>query len=354
MNINLTSPVNMVSYGLTGCNILAALIELGHRLSLWPIGPIEAHPKHHAALRAALESAKRYDPNAPSVRLWHAFDLAQHVGKGPRVGFPIFELNRFNEVEKHQLRNQDMLLVCSEWARQIVADNDISTPVKVVPLGVDADIFRPSPLPDGPTVFMQIGKWELRKGMLNTLQAFNRAFTPKDDVRLEMVCDNPFLDKNGNWEWGKMFLSSPMGKAGKISVHERIPTQEGLAALMAQAHVGVFPSLAEGWGLPETEMMAMGRPVIMTNYAGHTAFANDASLLIEGTELETAYDGIWFHGQGEWLTFGEPQMEQLVAHMRQLHSQRDRIITMGKKAAEYMGGFSWKRTSEAIVNGVSK
>ena len=63
---------------------------------------------------------------------------------------------------------------------------------------------------------------------------------------------------------------------------------------MAGADCGVFLSRAEGWNLGLLEMMAMGKPVITTNYSGHTEFATPANaLLVEVPEVEPAKDGVF-------------------------------------------------------------
>jgi hypothetical protein len=40
-------------------------------------------------------------------------------------------------------------------------------------------------------VFLNVGKWEYRKGHDVLLEAFNKAFEPTDNVRLVMNCHNP-------------------------------------------------------------------------------------------------------------------------------------------------------------------
>ena len=41
------------------------------------------------------------------------------------------------------------------------------------------------------------------------------------------------------------------------------------------AHALVIPTHGEGWGRPQMEAMAMGLPVISTNWSGLTAFLNE-------------------------------------------------------------------------------
>jgi len=120
MKLNFNSPINSLSYGICGLNILKELVELGHEVSLWPIGQIEAPSECHNLIKQSIENTKFFDYNAPSLRLYHQFDMAQQVGKGRKCGFPIFELNKFTEQEKHHLCGLDEIFVCSEWAKTII------------------------------------------------------------------------------------------------------------------------------------------------------------------------------------------------------------------------------------------
>ena len=75
---------------------------------------------------------------------------------------------------------------------------------------------------------------------------------------------------------------------------------------MSQADCGVFPAKAEGWNLDLLEMMSCGKSTIATNYSGHTEFCNKENCyLVDLPEMETAEDGKWFRGQGEWGKIGD-------------------------------------------------
>ena len=51
-------------------------------------------------------------------------------------------------------------------------------------------------------------------------------------------------------------------------------SDEEMAALLASASVHVLLTRGEGWGLPLVQSMALGIPVISTNWSGATAFLN--------------------------------------------------------------------------------
>ena len=85
-------------------------------------------------------------------------------------------------MEKHNLEYPDHLIVCSQWAKETVLSNidRKEETVHVVPLGVDRQTFKDAALiNNGPTRFVNYGKWEIRKGHDVLIEAFNRAFTSR-------------------------------------------------------------------------------------------------------------------------------------------------------------------------------
>ena len=137
MKINLTAPINSLGYGVAAYNILCGLYDKGEELALWPIGHPEEMPRMDV-LQAVIQNSRQIPPNgAPSVKIWHQHELQQHIGKGLHVGFPIFELNTFTEIEKNSLKYCDILFACSKWAKEVIDQNGLKIPTHVVPLGVD-------------------------------------------------------------------------------------------------------------------------------------------------------------------------------------------------------------------------
>ncbi len=361
MNINLACVLNQLSYGLMSVNVLKAL-STTNSISLFPISQtIDTDEADHNLIRSCLENAKRFDVKAPSLRIWHQFGLQPHVGKGLHAGFPIFELNRFNDLELHHLRSQDRLFVASNWAREVLVQSGLpAANVFVAPFGVDTDIFRPECEravgwdKEQSTVFINVGKWELRKGHNILAAAFNMAFEPSDNVKLTLACSNPFCNPQETAEWVKLFKNSKMGDKVNI-VENRLKNQQEVAALMADADCGVFPALAEGWNMGASELLAMGKSLIITDYSAHTEFCNsNNSMLISVGLLETAFDGKFFYGAGEWASFGTQQMEQLVTHLRSVHKakQAGELKPNESGIETFKTRFTWTKCAEAIVNGL--
>lgn len=357
-NINLTCPINTLGYGYASLNILKALYKQGHNIALWPIGGIEVNPNETHIIGDCFTRRNTYDVNAPSIRIWHQNDLAQHIGRGKKVGFPFFELDRFTDTEKHHLSSQDLILTTSEWGLEVIAGECPKALIGVVPLGVDTSIFFPKSRPeDNKTIFLNVGKWEIRKGHDILIQAFSEAFTENDNVELWMMCHNPFLDPRGNGagldgnkEWENYYASQKLGS--KVKFLPRVKTHEEVANVMQHVDCGIFPSRAEGWNMEALEMMACGKHVIITDYSAHTEYCNeDNALLVQIEGTETAYDGKWFHGQGEWAKLGKSSMDDLINHMREVHSNlkgkpnKEGILTATQ--------FSWENTANRLIEAIS-
>lgn len=348
--INLMSPINQLGYGLAGLNIFKTLSQLTD-VGLWVIGQADlVDEDSYNSVINGIKSAKMWDNNAPCVKIWHQHDMAQFVGKGKRIGFPFFELDEFNEIEKHSLNSLDAIFVTCEWARDIVRANTSIKEVSVIPLGVDRKIFSDenAKINEHKTIFFNCGKWEVRKGHDILVEIFNDAFDYNDNVELWMMCDNPFLTQEQQNNWRNLYRNSKLGH--KIKILPRVKTPEEVYNIMTQVDCGVFPSRAEGWNLELLELMSCGKQVITTNYSAHTAFCNpENSFLVDIDSTELAYDGKWFHGViGSWAKIGNEQKDSFINHMRHVHKNKA-INYSGSQTAEK---FSWNNTSRSIISHV--
>lgn len=358
MNINFTSPINTLSYGYAGINILKTL-SVNNNVSLFPIGEPQVTSESDATtVRSAMDRAATYDPTAPSIRLWHQFDLSTHPGKGPRIGYSIWELNRFTPRETYQMNQMDAIASCSQWACEVLWENGFKQPIFNFPLGVDRSIYNENIKPiisyKNETVFVVCGKLEVRKNHWNILSAFNTTFNSSDRVKLIFITYNPFIgDKNSEWE--STCRNSKLG--AKISVMPRLNTQSEIASIIAAADCAVLPSLAEGFCLPALEALGMGKDLITTNYSAMTEFAdNNNAFMIDIDGLELAKDDSFFKGNeiGYWAAWGKKQQDQLCEYMRFVHKKKTvHGPSINQAGIETSKKYTWNATASAIESALS-
>ena len=346
--INIISPINQLGYGITGLNICKSLSQITD-VSLWPIGqPTVTNEEDARCITELISMSKMPVFEAPQIKIWHQHDMSSFAGHGLRIGFPIFELDTFNDLEKHHLGSLDRIFVCSQWAKDVCLSNiDFDeNRIDVIPLGVDSDIFKyVEKEHTDKTIFFNCGKWEVRKGHDILYKAFEEAFTEEDNVELWMMCDNPFYSESEQSEWIGLYNRSNLSK--KIKFIGRKETQQEVYNIMSQTDCGVFPSRGEGWNLELLEMMSCGKQVIATDYSAHTEFCNtDNSLLVQIKNKELAYDGKWFHGKcGNWAEIGDEEISSIALAMREVHKNKKKNQAGIETAHQY----TWENAARKIL-----
>jgi len=348
--INVHCPITTkTGYGISSTYITKALLQNGCKVHLFPIGNAEVESGEDEKIVVGLfeDTILNWNQKNPCLKIWHQWDLANRIGNGKYGALVFFELNKLRQPEVVQMNNTDVTFVASEWAKKVLEDNGVKAKIVVSPLAVDTSIFKPVLRNPNPNfTFINIGKWELRKGHDILVEAFNAAFTDKDNVELWMMNHNIFLTDQENKIWQNLYKNSKLGN--KIKIVDRVATHTQLADVIALADCGVFPARAEGWNNEILEVMAMNKPIITTNYSAHTEYCTkDNSYLVEIDKLSVANDGKWFNGFGEWADLGKNQFEQLVNHMREVYSKGIRSNLNGLETAKK---YTWNNTANIIYS----
>lgn len=351
--INFVALPNSTSYGEVAFNTMKALDDLGVKVNLFPLLEDPRHMdiyQNHDLIKKCLSNEA--DLNAPAVRLWHANDMSfPEKLKGRKYGWTIFELDRFHPIELAQLQTLDKVIVCSQWAKKICGENNLDNAV-VVPLALDHNIFHPnyqkSAFNDDSCKFVNVGKMELRKHDI-ILKCFERAFSKDDNVELHMVWKNRLLAEGEIKGWENYYKMSRL--SDKIVLYDWLPDSMAVAEVLANCDCGVFPSHAEGWNLGLLQSMACGLQVIATKYSAHTEYCdNNNSFLIHVDEIEQAYDGKWFFGQGNWAKFDIQQEAELILYFKHIYKKKQNGENLfNASGVETAKRFTWENTAKRLM-----
>ena len=354
--INIIAPINPLGYGVTGLNITKSLYKIDNSVGLNIIGdPFLTNQEDADIVRECNKNCMAPNWDFPCLRIWHQHNMSMFIGNGPKIGFPIFELEEFDDLEKYHLSHLDKIFVCSHWAKQVVLKNiDVSDDnVHVVPLGVDSNVFpvvEKTRDESSPTVFFNCGKWEMRKGHDVLCDIFANAFSQEDNAELWMMTTNPFLTPEQDKEWKDLYTSK---LGNKVKFINRVASHSEVYNIMSQIDCGIFPARTEGWNLEALELMSCGKAVIASNTSGHTEFCNDEnSLLVDLEEYEVAYDGKWFHGnKGNWPAITESNMQSFSEHLKSVHnSVQSQSLKINSAGVETAQTFSWENSAKKIVD----
>lgn len=353
MNLHWMSPIGFTGYGYAALNTLKALDAKLHNIGLTLIGQPHIESEIDAALiNKCVNQTHLINYEDPCLKIWHQFDLITRPGRGKYYVFPFFETDILSQKDIYHLKFADHIFVASEWAKNILTNNQIDSPITVVPLGVDRSIFD-SELDNSQNnanyIFASIGKWEKRKGHDTLIDSFNRAFESNDNVELWLLTHNPFLSPEEEAYWIGLVDQSKL--KNKIRIFPRIQTHKQLAEIISYTNCGVYLSRAEGWNLELLETMAMNKPVIATNYSAHTEYCNqDNCLLVDISANELAIDNKWFFGTSNWASLEQSQIDQIIHYMQKCYNDR---LSKNNSGLETAKRLSWENTANIISGCIS-
>lgn len=248
--------------------------------------------------------------------------------KGRNVVWAIFENDKLTPVYMNWLNRADLVWAPSAWARNILLAHGLpATKVTVVPEGVDAELYHPHCRPWNETKlltkfrFLMLGKFEERKGYTQLLDAFVKAFAKNPKVEL-LIKGDYYIDQQRK---GAMLLDFVKSyNAPNIRLLTGAASQEDLFVIYNMADAFVFPSRAEGWGLPLIEAMATGLPAIATNYSGQTEFLSH----LEGLFMPVRHNLVPVQDpeihrfvmdhDGDWGRWAEADVDDLADKMQEM------------------------------------
>jgi len=193
--------------------------------------------------------------------------------RGNNINWSVFESTRIYDPIFQTMRLHD-LWIPSEWGRKVAIEQGIDTnQITVVHEGVNPDLHHPYLIPQTDKFrFLLIGKYEQRKSIDESIEAFAMTYGNNPDV--ELVIKSDFFRNHAEKKQALEYKIASM-RVNNIHLVWGYQTQDQLANLYRSANVFLFPTKAEGWGLPLTEAAATGLPLVTTFHSGQTEFLQD-------------------------------------------------------------------------------
>ena len=260
------------------------------------------------------------------------------------IGYTMFEMADIPHKWIESCRHMDEIWVPSTFNYETFTRGGLPAEnIKIVPLGVNVDIFDPAKTPPMqiPGIkgfnFLSTFQWSKRKGWDILLQAYLKSFSREDDVAL--VIRSFHTDGSSIETRIRKYIAHlgyDINKIPRIAVVSERIAERDMPSLYKACQAYVLPTRGEGWGLPFMEAMAMGLPAIATRFSAHLDFMNDEnSYLIDnlGTEQideEQLNDNPVYLG----TSWGIPSLEHTAELMRYVYDNRGEAHRKGLRARE--------------------
>jgi len=195
---------------------------------------------------------------------------------------------------RHLNRLITRVITDSEFAKKEIAEHYLIPPdkIRVVPLGVDGQVFRPGPLSvsecerlrqkygvKGPYLLDVCSSHQALKNIPRLLQAF--ALCRRRGLKHSLVLAGP----GGGWQAEKVGETIEALQLEESVIPAGFIEEKDLPLLYRGADLFVFPSLYEGFGLPILEAMACGCPVITSRTSSLPEVGGPAAVLIDPCDV---------------------------------------------------------------------
>jgi glycosyltransferase involved in cell wall biosynthesis len=164
-----------------------------------------------------------------------------------------------------------------------------------------------------------------RKNPAAVIEAFRRAFPTPSGVRLVLKSVNAPADATGYAALKARARGCP------IDLYDGYWPSDHVGDFMAACDAYVSLHRSEGTGLTIAEAMALGKPVIATDWSGNTDFADSSNSFPVGYALTTVERNVGPYRAGE--TWAEPDVDHAAELMREVVADRTRAARRGAAAA---------------------
>lgn len=261
--------------------------------------------------------------------------LGQHPEVGHeryRIGVWAWELDDFPSV-MHQFECVDEVWTISEFCRASIAAHT-DKPVRVIPMPVRpaAAVDRSRREPGAPVRFlfaMDFNSVAARKNPFGLVEAFQRAFPGRDDVELVVKAIN-----GGQHLVERARLRAAVADDHRITLLERYLTTDELHDLYAGTDCYVSLHRSEGYGFTVAEAIALGLPVISTDYSGTAEFVPaEHAWPVPYRLTEVGPGAPPYPPDARWA---DPDLDAAAAAMREVADDPARAAERGLRAREQL------------------
>jgi glycosyltransferase involved in cell wall biosynthesis len=292
--------------------------------------PHVGYGKMVAGLRDALSTKVELCDDAERV----VFALRPNLIKGWTVGqnpalLTMWETNWLPPQFSEYLHLFDTVVVPSMHNWELFSqfhDN-----VRVIPLGVDRDVWYPKARPENDKFKILCGGSEwYRKGLDVVLKVFLEMNLPDAELHIKIV--PPYLSAPPNLDYPN------------VVVHNKWMTVEAEADLVRSADCFVSVSRGEGFGLMPLQAISAGVPTVLSDAHGHREFSDLATHRIPTRSVPTN-EGVW-QNMGDW---DEPDFDALCDALKDLHENHKRYRQQAETHAGETSAFNWNTAADQLL-----
>jgi len=256
---------NNTGYGKAGKHYVLKLIQLGHMVSVKPIGKADLKDD---TIDNQIKALIDKNIGKPDCRIIHAIPhthIALSTVQNDGVftfWFYAWELSILPSMYKEVLAQADHCVTFAPWQVETYVKNTGKDNISYLPHVTMDKIGYQKRTWNAPFTFFSMLRWDERKDPVTLIKAFLYAFNANNPVRL-LLKVSAISAHNANLATNMIMKSARLNKTyPTITVIPNDLTDDEMNKLYEQADVFISTTRGEGWGLGFNEALLRGIPVI--------------------------------------------------------------------------------------------
>lgn len=347
-------PINPLSLGQVSYGVLNEIRKRGLNPNIWPIGNVDLsafnkNPEMEEWLKYNISRTLRDFSNSdPNIQIWHINGSHKKVSK-KNILWTVHECSEITDVEANLLRNNDSVLVTSNYSNDIFRKNGIES--FVCPNYFDEEHFSESKVnkKNGITQWGLFGKIEKRKATLEIILAWANLFANDKNHRLNCCVHNAFIEGDAAIN---MIRSAFRGKIPyNINILPFQTENSKFNDILNFIDIDLSGlSCAEGFGLPHFTCGALNKVAVSLNAHAHKDYnEGDNFIKVEPSGTQPIYDDVFFKkgdyfNQGNMFTWDFAEVEE----------KMKKALDISKSGATFNSDlrnrFTVKKTVDILLN----
>lgn len=276
--------------------------------------------------------------------------------RGHNIQWVVFESTRIPENILAVCQTSEQVWVPSDWGRSVlIAHGIVPNRIRVIPEGVDGNRFhthgRRPYTKQRPFRFLTVGKYEQRKSLDETIDAFAQVYANTAAIEL-IIKSNYFINHDQKFQ----SLERKVQGLSNVQLLWGEMSNTDLSELYRSCDAFVLPSKAEGWGLPLIEAAASGLPVITTLYSGHHEFLRhipDSVLPVTYTMGPVScpeYQSYYPDANGDWGQWARPDVVSIAGAMQTVCREYDALFELAcANSFTIRRTFTWQNSVDLAI-----
>jgi glycosyltransferase involved in cell wall biosynthesis len=271
--------------------------------------------------------------------------FSKYAEKGKyNIGRLIWETDKLPPIFVENANQMQEIWTASEYNKQAIINSGVVVPVHVISEAIDTSLdpskikpFKTSA--DGRFTFYSIFEFTERKNPEALLKAYWNEFSDKDNVALviKTYLDSFSIAKRIEISQAIGAIKASINKKAfaPVYLYRNMMSRDQIYQFHKSFNCFVSTHRGEGWGVPQTEALLMGNPVISTGCGGVHDFLSDNvdSFLLsyEKVPVNNTRNTSWYLPDQKWAKVDEGEVRE---KMRYVYENQLKAKDIGKRGQQ--------------------